>query len=104
MILLDGVRVTPISPLPVPVWVSPQPGTPQVLVVPVIGPQGPAGDASNTGAQGPPGPAGPQGPTGVSAARRFYGVGPPTVVIGASIGDEYLDGPTGDLYVLQTGA
>lgn len=51
---------------------------------------------------GPPGPSGPTGPAGPSGdVERFYGVGPPGVVIGASPGDEYVDTDTGDLYVLN---
>jgi hypothetical protein len=33
--------------------------------------------------------------------RRWYGDGPPTVVVGAALGDEYVDRQTGDLYILN---
>jgi hypothetical protein len=49
--------------------------------------------------QGPAGPAGPQGEPGVQ--KRWYGEGPPGVIIGASPGNEYVDTLTGDLYVLR---
>lgn len=55
--------------------------------------------------EGPPGPEGPMGPAGatttVSGIKRWYGEGPPTVVVGSSPGDEYLDRLTGDLYILE---
>lgn len=51
------------------------------------------------GPQGPVGPQGPSGPPG-GAQRRWYGEGPPTVVVGAAPGDEYMDTLTGDLYLL----
>jgi hypothetical protein len=46
------------------------------------------------------GPAGATGPRGTSRPR-FYGDGPPGVIIGAQPGDEYVDQLTGDLYVLD---
>lgn len=58
------------------------------------GPQGPAGAPGPAGQDGAPGPQGPVG------TQRWYGSGPPTVVIGAAVGDEYLDIDSGDLYVL----
>jgi len=44
---------------------------------------------------------GPQGEPGKDAPARFYGEGPPGVVLGARAADEYLDVLTGDLYVLN---
>lgn len=43
-----------------------------------------------------------QGPPGqtVMVGRRWFGVGPPTVVVGSSPGDEYVDVNNGDLYQL----
>lgn len=63
------------------------------------GPPGPVGADGPTGDSlvGPPGPPGPQGPAG---SRRWYGEGPPVVVLGASPGDEYIDVLTGDMFVL----
>lgn len=52
------------------------------------------------GPKGDPGPPGPPGDGDGRGAKRFYGDGPPTVVIGAQAGDEYLDLLTGDLYIL----
>lgn len=46
------------------------------------------------------GPQGPPGPPGTAGARRFHGEGPPFAVIGAQLGDEYLDTLTGELYYL----
>jgi len=66
---------------------TPEPGTP-VLGRPVPGPTGPAG---------PAGPAGPPGPPG---SVWWSGEGPPTVVIGASPGDFYIDTLSGTLYQL----
>lgn len=49
------------------------------------------------------GPTGPAGPTIVieTTRRRWFGVGPPTLVVGSSLGDEYVDVNTGDLYTLK---
>lgn len=46
---------------------------------------------------------GPRGRTGDTAlaGRRWYGEGPPGLIIGASPGDEYLDKLSGNLYVLK---
>lgn len=48
---------------------------------------------------------GPMGPPGIPGddlrVERFYGEGPPGLVVGASPGDEYVDTLTGDLYVLM---
>jgi hypothetical protein len=41
------------------------------------------------------------GPQGEPGTLRFHGTGPPTLVIGARPGDEYLDTTTGDLYRLE---
>lgn len=68
--------------------------TDTVEVGDIMGPPGPRGIA---GPQGPQGPIGPQG----DGVRRWYGEGPPTVVIGAAPDDEYVDNLTGDLYVLR---
>ena len=73
-----------------PQLVLPAPRRSTAILVPVPGRRGPAG-----GDPGPPGPPGAQG------TRRYTGVGPPTVVIGARPHDEYLDTSTGDLYTLQ---
>lgn len=43
---------------------------------------------------------GPPGPQGNPGQPRWAGEGPPTVVVGASPGDVYLDTLTGDLYLL----
>lgn len=51
------------------------------------------------GPAGVQGPAGPQGATG-RGVRRWYGDGPPDVVVGASPGDEYVDRLSGDLWTL----
>jgi hypothetical protein len=52
-------------------------------------------------AGGPRGVPGPQGPPGTSATgKRWYGAGPPTLIVGSSPGDEYIDSLTGTLYVL----
>lgn len=53
------------------------------------------------GPVGPPGVDGRDGINGQSAGRRWYGEGPPGLVVGAAPGDEYLDILTGDLYNLQ---
>ena len=57
-----------------------------------VGPPGPPG---------PPGPIGPPGPGSGAGVKRWYGEGPPSVIIGASPGDEYVDTISGNLYVLQ---
>ena len=52
--------------------------------------------------KGPRGERGPQGLPGVDRTEKcWYGEGPPTLIIGASPGDEYVDSITGTLYVLQ---
>jgi hypothetical protein len=54
------------------------------------------------GEQGPPGPPGLNGPPGPSGALvKWYGNGPPGVIIGSSPGDFYLDLDTGDIYQLN---
>ncbi len=53
-------------------------------------------ETSVTSAVAPPSVA----PAGGSS-RRWWGEGPPDVVVGASPGDEYVDRLTLDLYVLQ---
>ncbi len=52
---------------------------------------------------GPRGPKGDKGEPGSSfgTTKRYYGEGPPTLIIGASPGDEYVDATTGTLYVLN---
>jgi hypothetical protein len=69
-------------------------GRPQIGVGKVVplGPVGPAGE------YGPPGPPGPPGPA--TGGKRWYGEGPPGVIVGAEPRDEYVDILTGDLYVL----
>lgn len=54
------------------------------------------GDRGPAGPSGTPGPPGPEGQRG--GVTRFYGEGPPGVIIGAAPNDEYLDTLTGDLY------
>jgi len=58
----------------------------------------------NAGPPGPPGKPGLQGPAGPpgagSGGTRWYGEGPPSVIVGAQPNDEYVDTLTGDLYVL----
>ena len=86
----------------------PQPQTDLVVQRPVHhvierverGPQGPPGvDGSPGGATGPTGATGPAGKDG---QIRFTGHGaPPTVIVGASPGDTYLDLDTGDIYKLE---
>lgn len=50
---------------------------------------------------GPRGAKGDKGDPGVDRTeKRWYGEGPPGLVIGASLGDEYVDAITGTLYVL----
>lgn len=45
--------------------------------------------------------AGPPGPPSSNAGQpRFTGDGPPSAIIGAQPGDEYLDRQTGDIYKL----
>ena len=68
---------------------------PSVDYVPVVGEQGPVGP------QGPPGPKGDKGDRGADGVKRFRGQGPPGTIIGARLGDEYLDELTGNLYTLQ---
>lgn len=60
------------------------------------GPPGPPGLNGDSGLTGPQGPAGPS-----SGDARYYGEGPPGLIIGASPGDEYVDALTGDLYRLE---
>ncbi len=71
---------------------------PAQIVVAETGVAGPPGSQGPQGSQGAAGPQGPQGPVG---HNRWYGDGPPVVVIGAAPGDEYVDELTGDLYVLS---
>lgn len=50
---------------------------------------------------GPRGPKGDKGDPGRDRTdKRWYGEGPPGLIIGASPGDEYVDALTGTLYVL----
>lgn len=58
-------------------------------------------DVGLRGLPGAPGNQGERGPAGYGVGRRWYGEGPPDVVIGAAVNDEYLDVLTGDLYTLQ---
>lgn len=53
------------------------------------------------GPVGPAGLPGPQGASGKSSSDRYYGEGPPGVIIGAAPGDEYVDALTGDVYRLE---
>jgi len=51
--------------------------------------------------KGPRGEKGAKGDPGVDRSqRRYYGEGPPTLIIGQQLGDEYVDALTGTLYVL----
>ncbi len=59
---------------------------------------GPIGPPGVQGLQGIPGNAGPPGES--SGIKRWYGNGPPDVVVGAAPNDEYVDLDTGDLYIL----
>jgi hypothetical protein len=80
-----------------------------------MGLQGPAGrpgdpgPAGKDGQPGPVGPAGPVGPQGLIGPRgssgepggtRYFGDGPPGLIVGAHPGDEYVDRLTGDIYQL----
>lgn len=52
-------------------------------------------------AAGPRGEKGEKGDPGMDRTeKRWYGEGPPTLIIGSSPGDEYVDALTGTLYVL----
>jgi hypothetical protein len=51
------------------------------------------------GEQGPPGPPGGVGPSG--ALVKWFGNGPPGLIIGAEPNDLYLDLDTGDIYTLS---
>ena len=54
------------------------------------------------GEQGPPGPPGSDGGPGPAGALvKWFGNGPPGVIIGASPGDFYLDLDSGDIYTLS---
>lgn len=65
-----------------------------------MGVQGPPGTDGTPG--GPPGPIGATGPAGKDGQIRFTGHGaPPTVIVGASPGDTYLDLDAGDIYKLE---
>lgn len=88
-------------------------GGARTVIVEAGAAQGPAGPYGPTGPSGPSGPSGPTGPagsTGIGATgptgpsgttvMRFYGAGPPGVVLGAHPNDEYVDTDNGDLYVL----
>jgi hypothetical protein len=48
------------------------------------------------------GPSGPPGPVVVANVqyKRWFGIGPPTIVVGSSPGDEYVDVNNGDLFIL----
>lgn len=80
--------------------------TEDLAVVPVIGPPGPQGAdgyIGKDGEQGPPGPPGPQGPP--DGVNWFFGDGPPPdPVIGARVGDKYMDNLSGAIYTLTEGA
>lgn len=56
------------------------------------GPTGPKGDNGSNGDTGPQGPKG---------TIWFNGVGVPADIIGATVGDYYLDTSTGDIYILD---
>lgn len=56
------------------------------------------------GQPGPPGPPGPEGVPGPQGTRWFSGNGSPGVVIGARVGDYYLDMTDGLVYVLGEGS
>ena len=47
------------------------------------------------------GPQGIPGSSSVVGGNRYYGEGPPGVVLGASPGDEYVNSLNGDLYRLE---
>ncbi len=53
------------------------------------------------GPAGPTGATGLQGPAGKGSGERYYGEGPPGVIIGAAPGDEYVDSLTGNIYRLE---
>lgn len=97
--LMDlAVQVVELKRLPGPPGLQGPKGAP--------GPPGPAGvdgRPGNVGPAGPVGPAGltgPQGVSGISGGQRFFGDGPPGVVVGAQPGDEYVDRLTGNIYQL----
>lgn len=72
----------------------------QVIVRVVPGPQGPPGQDGSPG--GATGPTGATGPAGAAGQIRFTGHGPPpTVIVGASPADTYLDLDSGDVYKLE---
>lgn len=59
------------------------------------GPQGPIGD------DGPEGPIGPEGDTGERGSKWYTGAGSPGVIVGAIVGDFYLDNNSGNVWELQ---
>ncbi len=78
--------------------------SPAGLVIAIYGPKAEPGwgQATPMSASITPGPEGPPGPQGPAGGRRFYGVGPPPVlIVGSTLGDEYLDIASGDLYNLE---
>lgn len=60
-------------------------------VAPVFGPRGPAG---------PEGPTGPAGPA-FTGTSWWFGEGEPEAVLGAKVGDRYMDLDTGIVYTLR---
>ena len=75
------------------------------VVVPTPGPPGQKGDdgyIGRDGAVGPRGPIGPQRPPDV--VEWFFGDGPPPdLIVGAKVGDKYMDNTTGNIYTLNEG-
>lgn len=75
------------------------------IAVPVPGPPGPQGAdgyIGRDGAMGPQGPRGPQGPP--DGVEWFFGDGPPEdVILGAKVGDKYMDNLSGIVYTLNEG-
>lgn len=83
------MELAPPQLMPVLEMQAPEPGVAMAVVVP--GPEGPQGPQGN---QGPAGPA-------YSGTAFFYGEGPPGVIQGAKVGDQYIDWLTGDVYKLN---
>ena len=76
-----------------------------LVAIPVIGPPGPKGDDGYIGRDGAMGPQGPRGPKGPpDGVEWFFGDGPPEgLILGAKVGDKYLDNLSGQIYTLNEG-
>lgn len=85
--MTEQITVTAATPVSVAVT-----GTDPQTVTVVGGVPGPPGQP------GPPG--GPPGPVGPAGQPRWSGQGPPSVIVGAAPGDDYLDETTGTIYRL----